>query len=176
MEGYEKLAGMMGDKPTLGIFRRFASVGAQNLLYLQAELIYLEKRWQEWLWRDSQLWQTTPASELIPLQVRNAEDPLSSWMIERFITWYHHRFGHLHKSDPENQYTEYEDDKLLRIANILGTFIASLVPLLSIIVLYFIPNLLARLGLVVLFTAMFAFLLILMTKAKMVEIFTATSA
>jgi hypothetical protein len=47
MEGYEKLAGMMGDKPTLGIFRRFASVGAQNLLYLQAELIYLEKRWQE---------------------------------------------------------------------------------------------------------------------------------
>jgi hypothetical protein len=126
--------------------------------------------------RDSQLWQTTPASELIPLQVRNAEDPLSSWMIERFITWYHHRFGHLHKSDPENQYTEYEDDKLLRIANILGTFIASLVPLLSIIVLYFIPNLLARLGLVVLFTAMFAFLLILMTKAKMVEIFTATSA
>jgi len=33
----------MEEKPNLGIFRRFATLGAQNLLYLQAELVSLEK-------------------------------------------------------------------------------------------------------------------------------------
>jgi hypothetical protein len=42
MEGYEKLAELMGERPTLGIFRRFSSLGAKNLLYLQAELVSLE--------------------------------------------------------------------------------------------------------------------------------------
>jgi hypothetical protein len=42
MEGYEKLAALMGERPTLAIFRRFASLGARNLLYLQAELVCLE--------------------------------------------------------------------------------------------------------------------------------------
>jgi hypothetical protein len=42
MDCYEKLAALMGEKPTIGIFRRFSSLGAKNLLYLQAELVSLE--------------------------------------------------------------------------------------------------------------------------------------
>ncbi len=43
MEGYPKIASLMGAHPEVAIFRRFGALNAQNLLYLQAELVALEK-------------------------------------------------------------------------------------------------------------------------------------
>jgi hypothetical protein len=42
MEGYHKLAALMGSDCGLSIYRRFAKLNARNLLYLQAELVNLE--------------------------------------------------------------------------------------------------------------------------------------
>jgi hypothetical protein len=42
MEGYARIATLMGRSPELGIFRGFKMLNAQNLLYLQAELTQLE--------------------------------------------------------------------------------------------------------------------------------------
>jgi hypothetical protein len=42
MEGHAKVAALMGAHPEVAIFRRFGAMNAQNLLYLQAELIELE--------------------------------------------------------------------------------------------------------------------------------------
>ena len=42
MEGYAKLASIMGSHPEVAILRRFGALNAQNLLYLQAELVALE--------------------------------------------------------------------------------------------------------------------------------------
>ena len=39
---YLELAGLMGKYPGLAIFRRFATLNAKNLLYLQAEIAELE--------------------------------------------------------------------------------------------------------------------------------------
>jgi hypothetical protein len=47
--------------------------------------------------------------------------------------------------------------------NILGTFVASLLPISSIIILYFVSDSAARLGIVVGFTAVFSICLILVT-------------
>ena len=47
MEGYSKLASLMGAHPELMIFRRFSTISAQNLLYLQAELVHLEHEFQK---------------------------------------------------------------------------------------------------------------------------------
>ncbi|ORY03151.1 hypothetical protein BCR34DRAFT_573714 [Clohesyomyces aquaticus] len=44
MNGYSKLASLMGPNPEVAIFRRFSTLNAQNLLYLQAELVHLEER------------------------------------------------------------------------------------------------------------------------------------
>lgn len=41
--GYPKIAGQMDIQPETAIFRRFGALNAKNLLYLQAELAYLEK-------------------------------------------------------------------------------------------------------------------------------------
>jgi len=46
MEGYNKLANLMGDPRSDGhflIFQKFESISAQNLLYLQAEIINLKE-------------------------------------------------------------------------------------------------------------------------------------
>ena len=42
MEGYAKLASLMGAYPEVAILRRFGALNVQNLLYLQAELVALE--------------------------------------------------------------------------------------------------------------------------------------
>lgn len=46
MEGYEKLAQLMGNTHTDGhflIFQKFAELSAQNILYLQAEIMNLQE-------------------------------------------------------------------------------------------------------------------------------------
>jgi hypothetical protein len=42
MEGYAKVAGLMGTYPEYSILRRFRALNMQNLLYLQAEITHLE--------------------------------------------------------------------------------------------------------------------------------------
>lgn len=43
MEGYAKIAYLMSHHNELAILRRFSRLNLQNLLYMQAELTYLEK-------------------------------------------------------------------------------------------------------------------------------------
>lgn len=47
MGGYTTLASMMGAHPEVAFFRRFGSLNAQNILYLQAELTTLELKLKE---------------------------------------------------------------------------------------------------------------------------------
>ena len=47
MECYSKLASLMGAYPDMLIFRRCGALSAQNLLYLQAELVHLEHELRE---------------------------------------------------------------------------------------------------------------------------------
>ena len=42
MGDYSKLAALIGTHHELGLFRRFATLNTQNILYLQAELVHLE--------------------------------------------------------------------------------------------------------------------------------------
>jgi hypothetical protein len=43
MEGYAKVAQLMGRHPELAIIRKFRTANLQNLLYLQAEITYIEE-------------------------------------------------------------------------------------------------------------------------------------
>jgi hypothetical protein len=40
--GYEKLGGLIGRYPNLSIYRKFGALASENLLHMQAELLYLE--------------------------------------------------------------------------------------------------------------------------------------
>jgi len=43
MEGYAKVAQLMGTHPEFAIFRRFRDLNMQDMLYLQAEITHLEE-------------------------------------------------------------------------------------------------------------------------------------
>lgn len=45
--GHDRLASFMGFFPEAAIFRRFAALNAKNILYLQAELLWLEKQLEQ---------------------------------------------------------------------------------------------------------------------------------
>ena len=70
----------------------------------------------------------------------------------------------------------YDDGDIETVTNILGTVFSSLAPLVSIVVLSFVGNANARLGLVCAFTFIFAGCLAIATKARRVEVFAATAA
>lgn len=42
MPGYNEFANLIGSYPDLTIYRKFATLASKNLLYMQAELVYLE--------------------------------------------------------------------------------------------------------------------------------------
>lgn len=70
----------------------------------------------------------------------------------------------------------YEDSKLNAFAHFLGTLLASLLPPLSIFVLYFVSSQVDRLCIILAFSALFSFTLALFTRSRGVEIFAATAA
>lgn len=78
--------------------------------------------------------------------------------------------------EPESEISQYSEERLTGFVHVLGTVLASLLPISSIVVLYFVSNLLVRLGIVAAFTALFSLALALITQARRIEIFAGTSA
>ena len=71
---------------------------------------------------------------------------------------------------------EYSDSGIAKVANLMGTVLASLLPVLAIIVLHLTEGTGVRLGLVGIFSALFSTCLWLLNNGKVVEVFAATSA
>jgi hypothetical protein len=128
--------------------------------------------------QDSTLWEDSQTSELIALRARRAEDPLGTLFLSRVFLWWHNCIGHRIKkpADEEARYFEYEDEHVLRVANVIGSIISSALLVGSIMALYFVDNMIVRLGIVAAFTQVFSLVLILATSARKIEVFAATAA
>lgn len=70
----------------------------------------------------------------------------------------------------------YSPQTVSRVGSAAVAALSSTLPTLAILVLYFVKDMVTRLGLVILFTTIFAFALAVLTDAKKVEIFSATAA
>ncbi|KAF6234304.1 hypothetical protein HO173_007498 [Letharia columbiana] len=271
MEGYAKLASLMGANPEVAILRRFGAMNAQNLLYFQAELVALEddlryyadqdsasddldrklysecwdylsksddkssgsderagQQWrtmlrireklkeyneallhqtalaglqkpnprdlsflQQWMesvsmgnvrlvGQDSDVWSKPDKSDLIALQARHADDPLTAWVTNTGVHWWHQVVGkYLRQPEATNwsaNTVSYSQTGLSRLPSLVGVVLASLLPIASIVVLYTISSDLVRLIVIGLFTAGFSTSLKLVTNARLVDVFTATAA
>ncbi len=128
--------------------------------------------------RDHTVWQTSTTKDLVAVKPRKGEDPLGSLFLSRVFLWWHDLVGYKFKQpmDEEAQYFEYGDKSILRMANVLASIISSLLLVGSIVVLYFVHNMPARLGIIAAFTQMFSLVLILATSARKAEVFAATAA
>ena len=71
---------------------------------------------------------------------------------------------------------EYSDKAITGIATTCSTTLASMLPALATLVLYFITDPLARIGAVIGFTLLFSVTLSLVTEVKRVECFVGTAA
>ena len=70
----------------------------------------------------------------------------------------------------------YQESRVQKTIYVLGTVLSPIVPLSSIVALYFVQEMGARLGLVCGFTMLFAIVLALATNARRIEVFAAASA
>ncbi|KAF2638242.1 hypothetical protein P280DRAFT_491706 [Massarina eburnea CBS 473.64] len=264
--GYPKLAAQMELQPELAIFRRFGALNAQNILYFQAELVWLEKCLQarqkadsisqegerhqyalNWYWLDksrdgkdaeqlelvlrirkvlakynktlirqheilkisepekgdlgrlqeflqnpemgplalkgpdASLWgsvhrRESYESDLIALRSRLKEDPFSSWVaekaVESLLRWGCARFG---KHNPHG-IIGYRDAAILRVTFWITSIVASLVPITSIVVLYSVKSMPARLAVIAAFSVLVSMCLIAFTNAKKAEVFAIIAA
>ncbi len=128
--------------------------------------------------KDSTIWETSDSSSLIAIRARRAEDPLGMLFLSKIFLWWHDCIGHRIKKpvDEETRYFEYDDEHVLGFANVLGSIISSELLVRSIMALYFVDNMLVRLGIVAAFTQVFSLVLILATNARKIEVFAATAA
>ncbi|KAK8094238.1 hypothetical protein PG997_000923 [Apiospora hydei] len=138
-----------------------------NLLRLQAELVDLEQQLID-QWR---LDRTASAEN--EDNNRDAEDRrlygLDFWHMRECMVDGKH-------STINNHARSYNTRTISRVGSATVAALSSTLPTLAILVLYFVKDMVTRLGLIILFTTIFAFALAFFTDAKKVEIFSATAA
>ncbi|KAH8786255.1 hypothetical protein BGZ57DRAFT_756699 [Hyaloscypha finlandica] len=116
-------------------------------------------------------------ADLLTLNSTGCEDIFSRWFSRTFIFWFHHTFRHrpLNSGDLESGIRSYSSRTIERYTSFVTTIVASLLPILSTAVLFCVPSMKLRLGLIVLFTLIFAACVSSFTSTKRGEIFVATS-
>ncbi|KAH0539050.1 hypothetical protein FGG08_004396 [Glutinoglossum americanum] len=124
------------------------------------------------------------APDLVALSApRNREDVFTRWVSHTGVPWFHRLIGRSFRvgqkpveGDEESGVIHYADSRLVTTAHLLSIFASSLLPTVSIFVLYFLNSLLARLGAIMVFSFLFSSSLALFTAARRVEVFAATAA
>jgi len=129
---------------------------------------------------DRHAWEEATQHDLVALIDSRDTDSFTSWICRFVVPAFHTIFGRFVKKpvvwDPESGVMDYSESKIRLFLDIFGTVVSSLLSISSIVVLYFVSNMSIRLGVVAAFTAVFALTLALMTRARRVEIFAATTA
>jgi hypothetical protein len=115
--------------------------------------------------------------DLLAIKSGGENDAFSTWSSQKFMYWFHHILWHRMKKadDAESGIFSYEDKTLQKYTSHITTIIASSLPILAIVVLYYVDAMNARLGLMALFTVVFAACLSIFTNATRGESFIATS-
>jgi hypothetical protein len=110
-------------------------------------------------------------------------DVLSRWIDSHLLRLYHDKIGRrlhdplsLAEGSVQIPIVHYSDGKLAATVNAISTILSSLLPTMSIFALYFIQSQLARMAAIVAFSLLFSVILSVVSKAKRVDCFAATTA
>jgi hypothetical protein len=150
---------------------------------------------------DSDIWEDARySSDLFALKRQGSHSPVSRALGGCVVRWWHHYIGRRFRvrltllclyiravccadnppQKPDNNplhanTVHYSQDTLLYLSTLLGTVCASVLPVMSTVVLYSVESMRWRLGIVGLFTALFAAALGVFTNGRVIEIFSATA-
>jgi hypothetical protein len=131
------------------------------------------------LGRESHAWsEPSRIPDLVALIPQANFDPLTQWLVETFLNLYHKVLGKRWKtpSDADANLFLYSDEHIRRPVAALSVSLASVLPVLAILVLHLIKSTGVQLGIIAAFTICFSLSLALMTDAKRIENFAATTA
>jgi hypothetical protein len=134
------------------------------------------------------LYHVDTETDLTSLSLKDNSPDVTTRLIHKFIVpSYHARFGY-HRKQPvtisspftgEQQPTQvwsYSEGKILFIANAVSTVLASMIPSLCTLILFYIRSPIGRMGALIAFTLLFATTLSLVTNVKRAECFGITAA
>lgn len=125
-------------------------------------------------------WRDKSTESYISLKSSQEETYVFSRFMARVVARIFHRFaGEKMKVgtviDEEASLMSYSDSKLSRASNVVALVVSSVLPVMTIFVLNLVNTTNQRIGLTMLFTAVFAILLAVFSNAKGAEIFGATA-
>ncbi|KAK5659862.1 hypothetical protein OQA88_13325 [Cercophora sp. LCS_1] len=125
-------------------------------------------------------WNDPDTKDYMALNPELSDSDLFTRSIEDFITGpYHRHIGHRLQTgkllDEETGTRSYDPKRIGKASAVVATVLSAVLPVLTIFALNSLPTTDQRLGLTVLFTAVFAAMLLTFTSARKVEIFAATA-
>ncbi|CAI6029845.1 unnamed protein product [Clonostachys chloroleuca] len=127
---------------------------------------------------DSELWKDSKLNELMTMEQPTSDDTSSSTI--RVVKLYHNIIGRFIHDEPDEQHMKntivYTNNGAIKVVRGAKTLVACMIPILGIVVLYFVKDQGARLGVIAAFTAIFSVTLSAFTPAAMKDIFSATAA
>jgi len=79
-----------------------------------------------------------PHADLLTLNSTGCEDSFSRWFSRKFIAWFHYTFRHrpLNSGDLESGIISYSSSVTEKYTSFVATIVASMLPILSMVVLY----------------------------------------
>ena len=131
---------------------------------------------------DQKAWDPPHVPDLITVQTPEQRGLFTNWLMERFIPCYHNAVGKRFKRPirptlgADGKISDYSDRTILIVLNVLGTVVASVLPISSTVLLYYVASMPARLGIIAGFMAVFSLCLALATRVRRTDIFAATAA
>lgn len=125
----------------------------------------------------TKLYRTSHKPDLIALKPRAKKDAFSVWAAESTI-FNLFRCGcfRFMKPSPVHGLIGYEDSTIYRITYWFTSILASLIPIASIVVLYQVQSMSARLGIIAAFNVLVAVCLMGFANAKRAEVFAISAA
>jgi hypothetical protein len=117
------------------------------------------------------------APDLVATRPRHKEDRFSKWATERLTKWLF-RCGCARFKKPSRIHgvAGYKDSTILQITFWVATLVASLIPVTSITILYYVHSMNKRLAVIAAFCVIISMSLSIFTTATRSEVFTATAA
>ena len=113
------------------------------------------------------------ASDLIAINGRSSDlDRTTDFLAEKLVPHWHEKVANRFHNDIRT----YRESTIYRLTSIIATALSSLLPIISIVVLYIVHDMAARLGIIAGFTVAFSMALSIITTANRVENFATTAA
>jgi hypothetical protein len=112
--------------------------------------------------------------DFISLSTENTDMDFFTRQVTKYVPTLHQKLiAHRY---PRDTIFEYDQKRLRSVADGFSTVFSSVLPMVSILVLYNVHDTRMRLGLILLFTSLFAATLVLVSRARRIEVFAATTA